>query len=110
MALTGERQISIESRHFWRSVAFHVSVTQSGSVLGPRAQQEVPMRLSPRFVERALASALCMTVGVAVGATTTAQAAPLGSDVSYPLRHSFSMAVGLPGAGKHEPTSCYDKN
>jgi hypothetical protein len=29
-------------------------------------------------------------------------------EVSYPLRHSFSMAVGLPGAGRHEPTSCYD--
>jgi hypothetical protein len=51
-----------------------------------------------------------MTVGVVVGAPTLAQAAPLGSDVSYPLRHKFSMAVGLPGAGKHEPTSCYDKS
>jgi hypothetical protein len=29
-------------------------------------------------------------------------------EVSYPLRHDFSMAVGLPGHGEHEPTSCYD--
>ena len=36
------------------------------------------------------------------------QAVPLGRDVSYPLRHSFTMAPGLPGAGKHEVTSCYD--
>lgn len=28
--------------------------------------------------------------------------------VAYPLRHDFSMAIGLPGHGKHEPTSCYD--
>ncbi|HEY3241625.1 MAG TPA: hypothetical protein VGL92_18840 [Acidimicrobiia bacterium] len=31
-----------------------------------------------------------------------------GPDVSYPLRHDFSMAVGLPGHGEHEPTSCFD--
>lgn len=31
-----------------------------------------------------------------------------GPDVAYPLRHDFSMAIGLPGHGKHEPTSCYD--
>lgn len=29
-------------------------------------------------------------------------------EVSFPLRHDFSMAVGLPGHGPHEPTSCYD--
>jgi len=65
---------------------------------------------SPRFVQRVLVLALCMSVGIVVGAPTLAQAAPLGSDVNYLLRHSFSMAVGLPGAGKHEPTSCYEKN
>lgn len=31
-----------------------------------------------------------------------------GPDVAYPLQHDFSMAVGLPGHGKNEPTSCYD--
>jgi len=65
---------------------------------------------SPRLFRRALASVLCMSVGIVVGVPAGARAStPLGRDVSYPLRHSFSMAVGLPGAGKHEPTSCYDK-
>lgn len=32
----------------------------------------------------------------------------VGPSVGYPLRHSFSMAIGLPGAGRHEPTSCFD--
>lgn len=46
-----------------------------------------------------------------IGFPTDAQAStPLGRDLQYPLRHSFSMAVGLPGAGKHEPTSCYDRD
>jgi hypothetical protein len=54
---------------------------------------------------------LCISVGGVVGLPTAAQAtAPLGRDVRYPLRHSFSMAVGLPGANKHEPTSCYDQH
>jgi hypothetical protein len=64
---------------------------------------------SPRL-RRAFATVLCIGVGLVVGVPTAALArSPLGRDVQYPLRHSFSMAVGLPGAGKHEPTSCYDR-
>jgi hypothetical protein len=29
---------------------------------------------------------------------------------SFPLHNSFSMAIALPGAGPHEPTSCIDAN
>ncbi|MGH9043036.1 MAG: hypothetical protein ACRDZ3_22720 [Acidimicrobiia bacterium] len=45
-------------------------------------------------------------------AATPAAAAPLevltGPAVDYPLRHDFSMAIGIPGHGDREPTSCYD--
>ena len=69
------------------------------------------MHRSPKLSRRALASVLCISVGAVVGVPAGARSGtPLGRDVSYPLRHSFSMAVGLPGAGKHEPTSCYDKD
>jgi hypothetical protein len=36
-------------------------------------------------------------------------AASSGPDVSYPLLHDFSLVPGIPGHGKHEPTSCYDR-
>lgn len=65
------------------------------------------MRPSPGLARRALVSMLCVVVGVIAISPIAQAAAPLGSTPSYPLRHSFSMAVGLPGAGKHEPTSCY---
>ena len=69
------------------------------------------MHLPPGPLRRALVSVLCIGVAVVVGVPTAAQAdAPLGRDVQYPLRHAFSMAVGLPGAGKNEPTSCYDRD
>ena len=66
------------------------------------------MRTSPGLGRRALISSLSLAVAVVVGVPTPAPAKTLGRPVAYPLRHSFSMAVGLPGAGKHEPTSCYD--
>jgi hypothetical protein len=56
--------------------------------------------------------AVTLALSIAVGALP-ADAAPLmerlaGPDVSYPLRHDFSMAIGLPGHADNEPTSCYD--
>lgn len=65
------------------------------------------MRRSPLFARRALVSAVCLVIGL-VAITPVAHAGtPLGGTPNFPLRHSFSMAVGLPGAGKYEPTSCY---
>src|SRR5438067_5849156 len=88
----------------------HASVTQMGRRAGPRADRRSPVHLSPRLARRALASVLCMSVGLVVGVPNAQASGPLGRDANYPLRHSFSMAVGLPGAGKHEPTSCYDRD
>jgi hypothetical protein len=56
--------------------------------------------------------AVTLALSIAVGALP-ADAAPLmerlaGPDVSYPLRHDFSMAIGLPGHADNEPTSGYD--
>src|SRR5438309_3309263 len=65
------------------------------------------MRPSPRLSLRALVSTLCVIVGVVAIAPIAQAATPLGGTPNYPLRNSFSMAIGLPGAGKHEPTSCY---
>ena len=66
------------------------------------------MRTSPRLGRRALISSLSLAVAMVIGLPTVAPAKILGRPVEYPLRHSFSMAVGLPSAGKHEPTSCYE--
>ncbi len=66
------------------------------------------MRMSPGLRRRALMSCLSFTVVALVLVPTVAEAKTLGRPVAYPLRHSFSMAVGLPGAGNHEPTDCYD--
>jgi hypothetical protein len=66
------------------------------------------MRTSPGLGRRALISSLSLAVAIVIGVPTVAPAKTLGRPVEYPLRHSFSMAVGLPGAGKHEPTDCYE--
>ena len=70
------------------------------------------MPLSPGLARRALAAVVSVALGLAVSAPTVAQAAtPRSGDpntIAYPLRHSFSLVPGLPGAGKHEPTSCYN--
>jgi hypothetical protein len=66
------------------------------------------MRTSPGLGRRVLICSLPVAVAVMVGVPTAAPAKTLGRPVAYPLRHDFSMAVGLPGHGKHEPTSCYD--
>lgn len=66
------------------------------------------MRTSAGLGRRALVCCLSLTVLATAFVPMVAHAKTLGHPVAYPLRHSFSMAVGLPGAGKHEPTSCYD--
>ena len=65
------------------------------------------MHSSPRSAQRAFVAALCLVVGAVAMAPLAQAATPLGGTPNFPLQHSFSMAVGLPGAGKHEPTSCY---
>jgi hypothetical protein len=65
------------------------------------------MGRSPDLGRHALISFLSFAVATVVGVPTIA-AKTLGRPVAYPLRHDFSMAVGLPGHGRHEPTSCYD--
>lgn len=64
-----------------------------------------------RSSRRALSTFLSLaTLAVAftLASERQALAAPSGPDVSYPLRHSFSMVPGIAGHGKHEPTSCYE--
>lgn len=65
----------------------------------------VPLR---PLVTVLLAVLVTATLASPAAAGTARPPTPFRVDVSYPLRHSFSMAVGLPGAGRHEPTSCYD--
>ena len=65
------------------------------------------MQPSPRFAQRGFVTALCVVFGAVAMAPLAQAATPLGGTPNFPLQHSFSMAVGLPGAGKHEPTSCY---
>ena len=63
----------------------------------------------PSLFSRRAIAVVAAIVTTAAGWLIAAPPASAAEDtVSFPLRHSFSMAVGLPGAGRHEPTSCYD--
>lgn len=66
----------------------------------------------PRVLSRPLSltvSVAVLTLGLAPRPALAFKRRPGPAlNVNYPLRHDFSMAVGLPGAGKNEPTSCYE--
>lgn len=77
------------------------------------------MRPSPRPVQRALITVLCLVVGVTAMAPIAQADTPIyptrdpdGDQAArppdYPLRHDFSMVPGIPGHGEQEPTSCFD--
>lgn len=63
---------------------------------------------SSRRAVAAFASVTLLALTFALAGQQQVQAAVSGPNLNYPLRHSFSMAPGMPGHGKHEPTSCYE--
>ena len=61
-----------------------------------------------RPVLAALLAALAVIIPTVPASAAEIHALSTGPDVSYPLRHDFSMAPGIAGHGKKEPTSCFN--